>query len=234
MATMSQVRTALDHSIDEIRGDVLRMGSFIEEQVARAVTALKDRNLSLAHQVIESDARVNELRYKVENDALRTIATQQPAARDLRYIVAAIHMAIELERIADHASGIASIAIRIGEEPLIKPLIDVPRQQEVVCEMIHDALDAFVQMDVNKAMAVAARDDEVDGLYNQVLRELLTYMMQDAKTISQATYLVWVAHNLERIGDRVTNLCERVIFAATGELGDYKPPKTPPAPAPNA
>lgn len=227
---MSQIRSALDHSIDEIRNDVLRMGSFIEEQVARAVTSLKDRNLALAHQVIETDWRVNNLRYKIENDALRTIATQQPAARDLRYIVAAIHMAIELERIADHASGIATIAVRIGDEPLIKPLIDVPRQQEVVCEMIHDVLDAFVRMDVDEAKAVAARDDEVDALYTQVLRELLTYMMQDPKVITQATYLLWVAHNLERIGDRVTNLCERVIFAATGELGDYKPPKPPPAP----
>jgi phosphate transport system protein len=231
---MSQVRSALDHSIDEIRSDVLRMGSFIEEQVARAVTALKDRNLSLAHQIMESDWRVNNLRYKIENDALRTIATQQPAARDLRYIVAAIHMAIELERIADHASGIASITLRIGDEPLIKPLIDIPRQQEVVCEMIHDALDAFVHLDVAKAKTVAERDDEVDALYNQVLRELLTYMMQDTKTITQATYLLWVAHNMERIGDRITNLCERVIFAATGELGDYKPPKTPPAPDSNA
>lgn len=228
---MSQIRSALDHSIGEIRNDVLRMGAFIEEQVLRAVTALKDRNLTLAHQVIENDWRVNELRYKIESDALRAIATQQPAARDLRYIVAGIHMAIELERISDHASGIASIAVRIGEEPLIKPLIDVPRQQEVVVEMIHDALDAFVRMDVEKAKAVTARDDEVDALYNQVLRELLTYMMQDPKTVTQATYLVWVSHNLERIGDRVTNLCERVIFAATGELGDYKPPK-PPAPAP--
>jgi phosphate transport system protein len=234
MVTMSQIRSALDHSIDEIRNDVLRMGSFIEEQTARAVTALKDRNLPLAHQVIENDWQVNGLRYKIENDALRTSATQQPAARDLRYIVAGIHMSIELERIADHAGGIAAIAVRIGDEPLIKPLIDIPRQQEVVCEMIHDALDAFVRMDVEKAKAVAARDDEVDALYNQVLRELLTYMMQDAKTINQAIYLLWVAHNLERIGDRVTNLCERVIFAATGELGDYKPPKTPPAPEANA
>jgi len=231
---MSQVRSALDHSIDEIRNDVLRMGSFIEEQVARAVAALKERNLSMAHQVIENDWRVNGLRYKIENDALRTIATQQPAAKDLRYIVAGIHMAIELERIADHASGIATITVRIGDEPLIKPLIDIPRQQEVVCEMIHDALDAFVQMDVEKAKAVAARDDEVDALYNQVLRELLTYMMQDARTISQATYLLWVAHNLERIGDRVTNLCERVIFAATGELGDYNPPKPAPPSLPEA
>jgi phosphate transport system protein len=213
----------LDHSIDEIRNDILRMGSFIGEQIANAVRALKNRDLSLAHRVVESDQRVNELRYRVESECVRTIATQQPAAKDLRYIIAAIHMAGELERIADHASGIASIAIRIGDEPLIKPLIDIPRMQEIACEMVQDALDAFVQMDAEAAKAVAARDEEVDELYVQVLRELLTFMMQDPKTITQSTYLLWVAHNLERIADRATNLCERVIFAVTAELGDYKP-----------
>ncbi|BCX03633.1 MAG: phosphate transport system regulatory protein PhoU [Candidatus Roseilinea sp.] len=223
MASSPQVRSVLDHSIDEIRNDILRMGSFIGEQIANAVRALKNRDLSLAHRVVESDQRVNELRYRVESECVRTIATQQPAAKDLRYIIAAIHMAGELERIADHASGIASIAIRIGDEPLIKPLIDIPRMQEIACEMVQDALDAFVQMDAEAAKAVAARDEEVDELYVQVLRELLTFMMQDPKTITQSTYLLWVAHNLERIADRATNLCERVIFAVTAELGDYKP-----------
>lgn len=226
MASPSRVRSVLDHSIDEIRNDILRMGSFIGEQIADAVRALKERNLSLAHQVVESDQRVNELRYRVESECVRTIATQQPAAKDLRCIIAAIHMAGELERIADHASGIASIAIRIGDEPLIKPLIDIPRMQEIACEMVHDALDAFVQMDAEAAKAVAARDQEVDELYVQILRELLTFMMQDPKTIAQSTYLLWVAHNLERIADRATNLCERVIFAVTAELGDYKPSQT--------
>jgi len=223
MASSPRVRSVLDHSIDEIRNDILRMGSFIGEQIANAVQALKNRDLSLAHQVVESDRRINELRYRVELKCVHTIATQQPAAKDLRYIIAAIHMAGELERIADHASGIASIAIRIGDEPLIKPLIDIPRMQEIACEMLQDALDAFVQMDAEAARAVAVRDAEVDELYVQVLRELLTYMMQDQKMITQSTYLLWVAHNLERIADRAINLCERVIFAATAELGDYKP-----------
>ncbi len=226
MASSPRVRSVLDHSIDEIRNDILRMGSFIGEQIVNSVRALKDRDLSLAHRVVESDQRINELRYRVESECVRTIATQQPAAKDLRSIIAAIHMAGELERIADHASGIASIAIRIGDEPLVKPLIDIPRMQEIACEMVRDALDAFVQMDAEAAKAVAARDQEVDDLYVQVLRELLTFMMQDPKTITQSTYLLWVAHNLERIADRATNLCERVIFAATAELGDYKPGRT--------
>lgn len=226
MASVPRARSVLDHSLEEIRNDILRMGSVIGEQIGNAVRALKEQNLSLAHQVVESDQRINELRYRVETACVRTIATQQPAARDLRYIVAAIHMSSELERIADHASGIASIAIRIGDEPLIKPLIDIPRMQEIACEMIHDALDAFVNMNVEAAKAVANRDHVVDELYVQILRELLTFMMQDPKAITQSTYLLWVAHNLERIADRATNLCERVIFAATAELGDYKPSRT--------
>ncbi len=223
MASSPQVRSVLDHSIDEIRNDILRMGSFIGEQIAGAVRALKERDLSLAHQIVGSDQRVNELRYKIEQECVRTIATQQPTAKDLRYIIAAIHMAGELERIADHASGIATIAIRIGDEPLIKPLVDIPRMQVIACEMVQAALDAFVGMDAEAAKTMVARDEEVDELYVQVLRELLTFMMQDPKKVPQAMYLLWVAHNLERIADRATNLCERVIFAVTAELGDYKP-----------
>ncbi len=226
MSSAPRTRSALDHDIAEIRNDILRMGSLVGDQIANSVRALKDRDLSLAHQVVEADQHINALRYQVESECVRAIATQQPAAKDLRYIVAAIHMASELERIADHASGIASIAIRIGDEPLVKPLIDIPRMQEIASEMIRSALDAFVQMDAEAAKAIVARDQEVDDLYVQVLRELLTFMMQDAKTIAQSTYLLWVAHNLERIADRATNLCERVIFAVTAELGDYKPGPT--------
>jgi phosphate transport system protein len=221
----TRTRTLLDHDLRVVRDDVLRMGSLVEEQTERAVRALKERDVSLAHHVVESDERVNELRYKIEDECLRTMATQQPAARDLRTIIAAMHMAVEMERMADHATGIASICIRMGDEPLIKPLVDIPRMQVAVNAMLHEALDAYIKLDADLARKVTEKDDEVDALYQQILRELLTYMMQDPKTISGATYLLWVAHNLERIGDRVTNLCERVIFAATGELGDYKPVK---------
>ncbi len=205
-----------------LRDDILRMGSLVEDQIRQSVRALKDRNMALAHQIIETDGRVNELRYKIENDSLATIARQQPAARDLRHILSAIHMASELERIGDHAVGICNISLRLGEGPLIKPLIDIPRMQEIVCEMLHAALDAYIRTDSALAQTVATRDDDVDGLYNQVLRELLTFMVKDTKVVNGATYLQWVAHNLERIGDRITNMCERVIFTATGELGDYK------------
>jgi phosphate transport system protein len=228
MAAVSSIRAALDRDLHLIRDDVLRMGSLVNEQLRLAVKSLAERDQDLAHQVISNDERINELRYKIENECLTTIARQQPAASDLRYIITAMHMSVELERMADHASGIAGIVIRMGSEPLLKPLIDVPRMQSVTSEMLDQTLDAFVKMDAAQARAVVARDDEVDALYNQVLRELLTYMAQDKKVITRAMYLLWIAHNLERTADRVTNLCERVIFAATGELGDYKPPKPSP------
>lgn len=218
-----QTRTGLDASLEMMRNDLLRMGSLVEEQIARAIQALKTRDMVKAQEVIDTDTRVNELRYKVESDAVRVIATQQPAARDLRLIITAVHMAGEMERMADHARGIAKLSIRIGDEPLIKPLIDIPRMQEIACEMLHDAISAYIEMDVKAAEAVAARDAEVDELYRQVLRELLTYMMQDQRKITQGTYLLWIAHNLERIADRVINICERIIFAETGELKEYKP-----------
>ena len=179
----------------------------------------------LAAEVDRSDRVERLVRWAAVQDGefrRQAIATQQPAARDLRRIIAAMHMAVEMERMADHATGIAEITIRMGGEPHIKPLIDIPRMQEVVVEMLNGVLDAYVKTDVALAQAVAKRDDEMDALYNQILRELLTYMMADSKIVSRATYLLWVAHNLERIGDRVTNLCERVIFTATGELSDIQ------------
>lgn len=217
-------RPLLDRDINLIRNDILRLGSLVEDQIRRAVQALRERNVNLAQFVVDSDGRVNELRYKIEHDCLGVIARQQPTATDLRVVVAASHMAAELERMADHASGIGEIVVRIGGEPPVKPLIDIPRMSDIVCGMTHRALDAFVAMDAGLAREIVARDDEVDQLYTQVLRELITYMMADDKLIPRATYLLWVAHNLERIGDRATNLCERVIFATTGTLADYKPP----------
>jgi len=225
MASSPRIRSVLDQDIEAIRDDILRMGSFVGGQIASAVRSLKERDFGLAHQVISADQQVNDLRYKVELASVRSIAMQQPTAKDLRAIIASMHIASELERIADHATGIASIVLRIGDEPLVKPLIDIPRMQEIACEMLRSALDAYVNKDAEAAKQVAQRDHEVDELYTQVLRELLTYMMQDARFITQSTYLLWVAHNLERIADRVTNICERVIFIATAELGDYKPEK---------
>ena len=219
----SITRSALDHELQLIRDDVLRLGSLVEEQTERAVSALKSRNLDLARQVVSVDERVNQLRYKIEEQCLATIARQQPTAADLRLIVASMHMAVEMERMADHAAGIGSVVIRMGHEPLLKPLIDIPRMQMICCEMLHQAMEAYIKSDVALARDIVKRDEEVDQLYNQVLRELITYMIGDPRTTTRATYLLWVAHNLERTADRVTNLCERIQFAVTGELGDLAP-----------
>ena len=222
MSTL-HTRGALERELERIRSDILRLGSMVERAIERSIQALKDRDPDLAQQVINDDAEINQLRYAIEEHCLELIATQQPAASDLRMVIAATHLAVELERMADHAAGTAEITRRIYQEPLLKPLIDLSIMAKVAQEMIHAALDAFVAFDADAAQKVAARDDEMDGLYQQVFRELLTYMLEDPRNISRATYLLWVAHNLERIGDRVTNVCERVVFMATGKLEELQP-----------
>jgi phosphate transport system protein len=220
--TTAHTRSTLERELEQLRMEFLRMGSLVESAIERSVQALKMRDYDLAQQVINDDDAINQLRYDIEERCLELIATQQPAASDLRTATAATHIAVELERIADHAEGIAEIAERIFDEPLLKPLIDVPIMAQIACEMIHDALDAAIAHDVAAAGQVAARDDEIDALYQQIFRELLTYMLEDPRNISRATYLLWVAHNLERIGDRATNICERVIFMATGKFEEIK------------
>jgi phosphate transport system protein len=168
MATLT-TRSLMDRDIQAIRDDVLRLGSLVEEQTERAVRALKDRNLSLAHQVASVDERVNALRYRIEEECLTTIARHQPAAGDLRLIIASMHMAVEMERMADHAAGIAGVVVRMGDEPLLKPLIDIPRMQIAACAMLRAALDAYIRGDVGLANEVVQWDEEVDALYNQVL-----------------------------------------------------------------
>jgi len=217
MSTL-HTRGTLERELEHIRSNILRMGSQVENAIERSIEALKNRDTQLAQQVINDDEEINKLRFTIEEQCLELIATQQPAATDLRVVIAATHIAVELERMADHAEGTATLVKRLSDEPLLKPLIDLPIMGQVAREMIHAALDAFIAHDAEAARKVARRDDEIDGLYQQVFRELLTYMLEDPRTISRATYLLWVAHNLERIGDRVTNVCERVIFMTTGEL----------------
>ena len=216
----TSIRTALNREETIIKDDILRMGSMVETAIDRSVAALKQRDAPLAQQIIDDDKKVNQLRFKIEEECVALIATQAPTAGDLRAIIGATHIAVELERMGDHATGIAKITLRMLDQPLLKPLIDVPIMAGVVKEMTRTALDAFVRGDVELARSVATRDDEVDQLYQQIFRELLTYMLEDPKNISRATFLLWVAHNLERIGDRAVNLCERAIFITTGQLGE--------------
>ena len=221
MSTL-HTRGMLERELEHIRSDILRMGSQVESAIERSIESLKNRDTQLAQQVINDDEEINKLRFAIEEQCLELLATQQPAATDLRVVIAATHIAVELERMADHAEGTAELVKRLSDEPLLKPLIDIPIMGQVAREMIHAALDAFVAHDAEAAQKVALRDDEIDALYQQVFRELLTYMLEDPRTISRATYLLWVAHNLERIGDRVTNVCERIIFMATGKLEELQ------------
>jgi len=215
-------RRSLDHSLSAINFDLRRIAGRVEEQIEGAVRALQEGNLTLARRVVALDQPINDLRYKVEKQCLLAMARQQPTARDLRQIIAAIHIAGELERIADHAAGIAGIALRMSDQPSLHTFVDIPRMKETACDMLRQTLAAFTERDAGRARRAAARDDELDALYVQSLRLLLTYMMQDTATVASATYLLWTAHNLERIGDRLTNICERVIFVVEGVLDDYR------------
>jgi phosphate transport system protein len=202
----------------DLRASVVAMASMTNKAIDNAVTALARRDVRLAEQVVAADRAINEHRWRTEEQALLVIATQAPMARDLRMIAAVIHIVTDLERMADHAAGIAKIALQTADHPPLKPLVDIPRMSEIAQAMLHDAITAFIEDDQAAARAIVARDDEVDALYDQIYRELLTFMLADPTTINQATHLLWVAHNLERIADRVTNICERVVFAATGQL----------------
>ena len=204
--------------LSDLRSSVVTMASMVDEAINNAVVALVQRDVSMAQQVVSDDRAINEHRWRTEEQALLVIATQAPMASDLRTIAAVIHIVTDLERMADHAAGIAKIALQTADQSPLKPLVDIPRMSEIARTMLHDAITAFIEDDEASARAIVARDDEVDALYEQIYRELLTFMLADPTTIDQATHLLWVAHNLERIADRVTNICERVVFAATGQL----------------
>lgn len=215
-----EIRTNFHKTLNEIQDELLAMGSMVEKSLLRSMDALKTRNISLANQVIEEDSVIDKKRYEIEEKCVQLMATQQPMAVDLRRIISIISIVGELERIGDHGEGNAKIVIMIGDEPPLKPLIDLPRMADKAVDMLHRALQAFVNNDAETARKIVAEDEEVDNLYNQVFRELLTFMMEDPRTITRATRLIWVNHNLERSADRVTNICERVIFVVTGKLED--------------
>jgi len=211
-------RETLDKQLKQLEDQVLILGSMVAEAVRGSVESLKLRDIESSKRISAYDQTINEKRYSIEQNCLTLIATQQPMARDLRTLAAILEIITELERIGDYAKGIARINIMMGKEPLVKPLIDIPRMAEIGLDMLDRALKAFVERDAKTARAIPAEDDQVDELYNQVYRELLTYMMADPTTIDRANYLIWVAHNLERLADRVTNICERIVFVVTGEM----------------
>jgi phosphate transport system protein len=204
----------------DIQDELLVMGSMVEKAIKLSIEALKNRDLKLAKQVIADDQKINEKRFEIEDTCIQLIATQQPMAGDLRTLISVLSITSELERIGDHAEGNAKIVVMIGDEPPLKPLIDIPRMAKKTIDMLHRSLDAFMNSDEKAAQSIAAEDDEIDQLYNQVYRELVSYMVEDPKTITRATRLLWVAHNLERCADRVTNICERIVYTVTGKMSE--------------
>ena len=213
-----EMRTAFHKSLREIQDEILVMGSMVGKALLRSVEALKSRDISLAQHVIDDDQRVNRKRFEIEERCIELIATQQPMATDLRTITAILNITTEIERIGDYAVGIARIVILIGSEPPLKPLVDIPLMAEKTVDMLSRCLDAFINRDAESAKKIAKEDDLIDNLYDQVFRELLIIMAEDPKTITRATRLMWTAHNLERAADRVTNICERVVFIVTGKM----------------
>lgn len=216
------MRKTFENEIQQLKDEMLLLGSMVEQQILEAVEALKKRDVEAARHIYDTDAQINAKRYAIEEKVMIVIATQQPMARDLRLLASILEVSGELERMGDYAKGIATVNIRMGDQPLLKPLIDIPRMAQKAADMLHRALTAFVNEDVETARAIPLEDDEVDDLYNQIYRELMTYVIQDAKSIERANWLLWVAHNLERVADRVTNICERTVFIVTGKIKEIK------------
>lgn len=213
-------RESFHGELHQLQQDLLRMGTLVEETIYKAVNSLKNRDVALAREVVAGDDVIDRMETDIEQRCLQLIALQQPLARDLRAIGTALKIITDLERMADHAVDIAKVTLRLEGQTLIKPLVDIPRMAEIARSMLRDSLKAYVNRDVDLAMEMIKRDHEVDHLYNQIFRELLTFMIEDPKTITQATYLIFVAQFLERIGDHATNLGEWILYMVTGERKD--------------
>ena len=210
-------RQTYDQELETLRKELLGMGELVADAINDAVTSLANQDLDLAHKVIAGDDVIDNLEITIEDKCMVLIARQQPMARDLRIISTGLKITTDLERMGDHAYDIANVTLRLAGQPLIKPLVDIPRMAEMAQKMLYDSLEAYTRMDIALAEQVCLADDEVDDLYQQVFRELLTYMMEDPKTIGQATQLIFVGRYLERIADHATNIAEWVIYHVTGQ-----------------
>ena len=211
-------REAFERQLRHLQEELLVLGSTVEEALVDAVRVLMKWDAAGAQRLIAGDQVVNERRYAIEGDALTLIATQQPMAGDLRTLAAVLEIATELERIGDYAKGIARISLMIGPAPLLKPATGIPAMADKAIDMLRQSLDAFVRRDATLARSIPSQDDVVDAMYNQVYQELIACVVADPSIIDQANRLLWAAHNLERAADRVTNICERVVFLVTGHM----------------
>lgn len=215
-------REKLDRQLDQLFDAILIMGNMVENATINAVDSLKHREFTKAKQVYEGDKAINDKRFEIEKEVMVIISTQQPMARDARLLSSIFEVANELERMGDYAKGIARICILMADYPPVKPMIDIPRMAETAISMLHAALGAFTTFDDKLAWEIPKKDKLVNDLYNQVMHELVTFMIADPSIINRANYLMWAAHNLERMADRVTNICERTIYVVTGQMEEIK------------
>ena len=211
-------RELFEKKLRELQDEVLIMGSMVEKAIHRSVEALRTRDIQLSNDVVAEDVAINAKRYAIEEQCIHTIALQQPMAADLRVLVAVLFIANELERMADHAEGIGRINLMLGDEPLPRPLTEISDMATIAGDMLRRSLTAFVERDADAARAICDQDDEVDALYDTAYHALIQEMIRTPDDVQRVTYLIWTSHNLERIADRVTNICERVIFMVTGQL----------------
>jgi phosphate transport system protein len=217
---MMTKRQNFDSSLNELRKELIDMGGKVEQAIVKSVQSLKDGNLDLAREVIAGDALVNAIEEHIDDIGTRLIATQQPVAKDLRRILIAFRMASDLERMADLAVDIAKVTLRIGEEPLIKPLVDIPRMAEIVQKMTRDSIESYVNENVDLAYRMAKMDDDVDHLHSQILRELFVFMVDNPKTVNQSLLICFVSRYLERMADHATNIGESVVYLVKGKRPD--------------
>ncbi|HYA40416.1 MAG TPA: phosphate signaling complex protein PhoU [Syntrophobacteraceae bacterium] len=214
--------TQLDKELKRLQDELVDLGVIVESTIIQSVEVLRRRQIEEARRLVEVDCEINRRRYSIEWDTLVLIAKQQPMAKDLRTLAAILEIVGELERIGDYAKGIAKITIQIGARPLLKPLVDIPRMAQLSSDMLHRALLSFIDKDVQAARSISTEDRQINDLYDQVYRELMTYVLSDPRNIDDASHLLWVAHNLERTADRAVNICERVVFTVTAEQVEFE------------
>jgi len=212
------MRESFEEHIKGLNEDVVAMSEMVATATSRSIEALGNRDIEKAKQIINDDLLINKKRWQIEEKCINLIALQQPVATDLREIIAVLSIITDLERMGDYAEGNAKIAIMLGGEPLVRPLIFTPKMAEKANSMLRRSMQALVNRDAKMANAICNEDDEVDKLYDEAYHDLLMWMIKDPTLISKATPLIWAAHNLERSADRVTNICERIVFLATGSM----------------
>lgn len=220
-------RETLDRQIHQLQDEILLLGSMVEQANLGAMDALKRRDMRTARRVLGEDIKINDKRYAIENAIVIAMATQQPMAHDLRTLAAFLEISTELERMGDYAKGIAKVVLRLGDVDIPIPMRELEQMAELGVGMLHRALSAFISEDSSVASQIPLEDDQVDELYNRVHRMVINSMIANPEIIDHADLLLWVAHNLERLADRVTNICERTVFVTTGELLEFEQDEDP-------